>query len=135
MNGMAIGYHRYSKSTFDSHKKRRWVLRKEDLDVTGFEDNKIYKKQTLCSQKMHNAYHSGMKCITNMMQANIKLRSGDERMDVAACRAEHLVFPRQSGSAYFQHLRKNTAQSTLISISPLLGAKHHTISNRDSCTP
>ena len=51
LNGMAIGYHRYSKSTFDSHKKRRWVLGKEDLDVTGFEDNKIYRKQTLCSQK------------------------------------------------------------------------------------
>ena len=25
--------------------------RKKDLDVTGFEDDKIYRKQTLCSKK------------------------------------------------------------------------------------
>jgi len=35
-----IGF-RFSKSAFGAHKKRRWVLGKEDLDVTGFED-KIY---------------------------------------------------------------------------------------------
>ena len=32
-------------------RKEEWVLGKEDLDVTGFEDNKISRKQTLCSKK------------------------------------------------------------------------------------
>ena len=32
-------------------RKEEWVLGKENLDVTGFEDNNIYRKQTLCSKK------------------------------------------------------------------------------------
>ena len=48
-------------------------------------------------------------------------------MEVAACRPEHLVFLRQSGSAYFHYFPKNTAQSTLISISQLSAAQHHAI--------
>ena len=63
-----------------------------------------------------------------------QIRGRDERMEVAACRPEHLVFLRQSGSTYFHYLPQNTAQSTLISISQPSGAQHHAFRDQNNST-